>query len=301
MDSDRPRVGVAVPAYEPDLPRLRRYLDELSDAVADDIVVALDDPEPGVADALREHATVQVSAERRGKGAAITAAFDSLVSDVDRLAFADADASTPAASVADIVAALDSGAPGTRKEDTAGVDTPGEHGDMAGVDTPGEYEDTAKAAPSADGGTRGASVAVGTRRHPDSDVRSHQSVVRRSLGVGFVRLAQTLLDVRLTDYQCGAKAITADAWRAVRPNLHESGFAWDAEFVAVADALGERVVEVPIVWEDRPGKTVSPVGDTLSMARGLFAARERAAAVRGSPSPLARIVCPSEPLTNGDG
>ncbi len=279
MSSDSTRVGVAVPAYEPELDRLRPYLDALSEAVADEVVVALDDPEPGVEDALREHATLEVSATRRGKGAAITAAFDALATDVDRLAFADADASTPTESVARIVAAID-GPPAVDAGDpTATVET---------------------APAAADGGAPDApTVAVGTRRHPESDVRSHQSVVRRSLGAGFVRLAQGLLDVELSDYQCGAKAVTTDAWRAIRPHLHEPGFAWDVEFVAVADALGERVVEVPVVWEDRPAKTVSPVGDTLSMARGLLAARERAAAVRGNSSPLARFVCPSDPLVDG--
>ncbi|WP_229772959.1 hypothetical protein [Halarchaeum nitratireducens] len=85
-------------------------------------------------------------------------------------------------------------------------------------------------------------------------------------------------------------------WRDVRPYLHEPGFAWDVEFVAVADALGERIVEVPVTWEDQPNKTVSPISDTLSMARGLLAARERAATVRGASSPLARIVCRPTPL-----
>lgn len=250
MPSDSARVGVAVPAYRPDLDRLRPYIDDLQESVADELVIALDDPAPDIVAHLRQHYRVDVSDTRRGKGAALTDAFDTLAPDVDRLVFADADASTLVDSVAAIVSALD--------------------------------------------GT--ATVAVGTRRHPDANVRTHQSLIRRSLGAGFTQLARRLLDVHLTDYQCGAKALTTDAWRTVRPHLHEPGFAWDVELLAVADALDERITEVPICWTDRPGKTVAPVQDTVSMARGLLAARERANTLRGSPSPLARVVCQSAPL-----
>jgi hypothetical protein len=121
-----------------------------------------------------------------------------------------------------------------------------------------------------------AALAVGSRRHPDATVRSHQTLARRRLGDGFAWLARRLLDVQLFDYQCGAKAIRAEAWRDVREHLYEPGFAWDIELVAVADALDHPVREVPVEWEDRPGSTVSPVRTTLRLARGLLVARHRA-------------------------
>ena len=124
-------------------------------------------------------------------------------------------------------------------------------------------------------GDRG-DVAVGSRRHPDSRVLSHQTFARRHLGDGFAWLASRLLEAELHDYQCGAKALTAGWWEHVRTHLYESGFAWDIELVAMAAALGARVVEIPIEWEDRPGSTVSPVRDTLSLARALFVVRHRA-------------------------
>ena len=121
-----------------------------------------------------------------------------------------------------------------------------------------------------------ADLAVGSRRHPDASVEGHQTVVRRLLGDGFARLAGTLLAVDLYDYQCGAKAITADAWQRVREHLYEAGFAWDVELVAVAGALDCRVAEVPIEWEDQPGSTVSPVRTPLRLGRSLLRARHRA-------------------------
>ena len=228
-------VGVVIPAYHPDVDRLGAYVRALRHAVdPEEIRVELDAAAPAVRDRIASlPVTLNEATARRGKGAAITAGFEALSTDV--LAFADADGSTPAPSIADVVA------------------------------------------PVADGE---ADLAAGSRRHPDATVESHQTVARRHLGDGFAWLARRLLDVHLYDYQCGAKALTADAWDRVRPHLHEPGFAWDIELIAVADAAGCRIVEVPVVWEDRPESTVSPVMTTLKLGRGLLTARHRARLVR---------------------
>ena len=227
MDS----VGIVVPAYDPDVERLVDYLDALRETLDPaELHVELDAGTSGVADRIRDAgATVSESAGRRGKGAAITAGFEKL--DTDVLAFADADGATPADSLGAVVSRVTDG---------------------------------------------NADLAVGSRRHPDSDVKSHQTVVRRLLGDGFAWLAGKLLTVDLYDYQCGAKAITADAWERVRGHLYEAGFAWDVELVAVAGALGSRVAEVPIAWEDQPGSTVSAVRTPFRLLGSLLRARHRA-------------------------
>jgi len=125
-----------------------------------------------------------------------------------------------------------------------------------------------------------ADLSVGSRRHPDADVASHQTFARRFLGDGFAWLASHLLSVSLCDYQCGAKAIDAASWERVRSHLYEPGFAWDVELVAIAGALDLRVTEVPVEWHDRPGSTVSPVRDSVRLGRALLTARHRAKRIR---------------------
>jgi hypothetical protein len=127
-----------------------------------------------------------------------------------------------------------------------------------------------------------ADLAIGSRRHPDSVVTSHQTFARRRLGDAFAWLARRLLDADCYDYQCGAKAIGVDAWREVRGHLYESGFAWDVELVAMAGALGLRVHEVPIEWEDQPGSTVDPLETALSLGAALLTARHRARRLQDS-------------------
>jgi len=128
-----------------------------------------------------------------------------------------------------------------------------------------------------------ADLSVGSRRHPEADVRSHQTYLRRWLGDGFAWLARRLLAVALHDYQCGAKAIAADAWRRLRAHLYEPGFAWDVELVAMAGAVGLSVAEVPVTWEDQPESTVSPVRTPLELFRALVAVRHRAKLVADHP------------------
>jgi hypothetical protein len=233
-----PSVGIVVPAYRPDVEALAAYVDALQEAIDPETIrVELDAPAPDVERRISElPIETGVSPERRGKGAAITAGFQALETDV--LAFADADGATPADSVADVVREV----------------------------TDGEAE-----------------LAVGSRRHPDSTVESHQTLARRRLGDGFAWLARRLLDADLHDYQCGAKAIDADTWDAVADHLYEPGFAWDIELIAMTAALERPIVEVPVRWEDQPDSTVSPIGTTIELGVALFSARHRAKLLRDDP------------------
>ena len=226
-----PAVGLVVPAYRPDVERLAAYLAEIRERLDPAVIrVELDAATPDVREALAAvPATVNAVPYRRGKGAAVTAGFEALETDV--LAFADADGSTPAGSLAAVVD------------------------------------------PVVDGTT---DLAVGSRRHPEASVASHQTFARRFMGDAFAAVARRLLDVPLYDYQCGAKAITAEGWAQVRQHLYEPGFAWDVELIAIAGAVDLTVREVPIAWEDHPGSTVSPVRDSVALARALLRARHRA-------------------------
>ncbi|GAA3861769.1 glycosyltransferase [Haloarcula argentinensis] len=228
-------VGVVLPAYRPDMDQLGTYIAAIDDVLAPQtIVVELDAPRDGVPVQLRSlPIEVHTVPYRRGKGAAITAGFERLETDV--LAFVDADGSTPVRSLERI---LD---------------------------------------PVTEGRT---DLAVGSRRHPDATVATHQTFARRFLGDGFAWLAGQLLDARLYDYQCGAKAIDAAAWERIRDHLYEPGFAWDVELIAITAALDLRIEEVPIEWEDKPGSTVSPIRTSIDLLEALLTARHRSKQLR---------------------
>ncbi len=228
-------VGLVLPAYRPDIEVLREYVSTIKAEIDDiELRVEVDAAEDTTLDALATlPATVNAVPYRRGKGAAITEGFEALNTDV--LAFADADGSTPATSLADVVSPVRDGT----------------------VD-----------------------LAVGSRRHPRSTVASHQTRARRFMGDGFAWLARRLLEVPLHDYQCGAKAISAEGWASVREHLYEPGFAWDVELIAMAGAVDLSVGEVPIEWHDRPGSTVDPIADSVRLGQALLRSRHRAMQLR---------------------
>ncbi|SDJ21814.1 Glycosyl transferase family 2 [Halovenus aranensis] len=233
-----PTLGLVIPAYQPDIEQLSTYVDALIGGLGPETVrIELDAASEQIVDQLADlPAEVSAVPYRRGKGAAITAGFEAL--DTDVFAFADADGATPAPELVRVVEAVQTGS---------------------------------------------ADLAVGSRRHPESTVATHQTFARRRLGDTFAWLARRLLAVDLHDYQCGAKALTRSAWRQIRGHLYEPGFAWDIELIAMAGAMGLSVEEVPIEWHDRPNSTVSPVRDSFRLARALFGARHRAKQVSDNP------------------
>jgi hypothetical protein len=103
------------------------------------------------------------------------------------------------------------------------------------------------------------------------------------MGDGFAWLARRLLDVSLYDYQCGAKALTVDAWQQVRERLTERGFAWDVELVAFADADDLRITEIPISWHDHPDSTVPPVRTAVELGTTLVRTRYRTRRTEAGP------------------
>jgi hypothetical protein len=120
-----------------------------------------------------------------------------------------------------------------------------------------------------------AGFSVGSRRHPDAEMVTTQTRGRELLGDGFAVLCRLTLDVDITDFQCGAKALDREAWRRIRPHVSEHGFAWDVDVIGIADALDVPIVEVPVDWTDRPGSTVDPVYDTAALGRALVCVRRK--------------------------
>lgn len=110
-------------------------------------------------------------------------------------------------------------------------------------------------------------LAIGSRDLATSQLLQPEGRVRETLGRAYNRLLQATITPGVVDTQCGAKAASRDVWQAILPHCREQGFAWDAEAVAVARALGIPVQEMPVEWrhDDRSGVRV--VRDGAAMVR----------------------------------
>lgn len=91
-------------------------------------------------------------------------------------------------------------------------------------------------------------LATGSRDLASSTLVRRESRLRELLGRAYNRLLQATVAPGIVDTQCGAKVARRAVWERILPWCREPGFAWDAEAIAVALALGIPVQEVPIAW-----------------------------------------------------
>lgn len=133
--------------------------------------------------------------------------------------------------------------------------------------------------------TRAPVLAVGSRDLAGSRLTRPEGRIREALGRTYNRLLQATITPGIVDTQCGAKAAAASVWRAVLPHCRERGFAWDAEAIAVAGALGIGVQEVPIEWRHDERSKVNVVRDGTSMVWATARIWRRARRVRADHLP----------------
>lgn len=102
----------------------------------------------------------------------------------------------------------------------------------------------------------GADIAIGTRAHPESDVRVRQPFYRDRAGKLFNRLVRLLLLPGFNDTQCGFKLFRHDSVAPVFRDLREERFAFDVELLYLAARRGLRIAEIPVTWINSPDSRV---------------------------------------------
>jgi dolichyl-phosphate beta-glucosyltransferase len=116
-------------------------------------------------------------------------------------------------------------------------------------------------------------VVAGARNAADSQVGRYQPVQRRAASLGFIFLCRRVMGEPLRDVFCGFKLFTAAAAQDVFSRTRIEGWAFDAEALALARALGYRVAPCGIVWVHRPGSRLSMRRIVIPVLRELVAAR----------------------------
>lgn len=115
-------------------------------------------------------------------------------------------------------------------------------------------------------------VAVGSKAHERS--RTRIPLQRRVMSEAFRLLRWAVLGLRVRDSQ-GTILIDAQLARAMVPRLRCADYLISTEIVSWAIRMGHAPVELPVTYSASGGSTVSPIRDSVRMARGLFALRSR--------------------------
>ena len=131
-----------------------------------------------------------------------------------------------------------------------------------------------------------ADVAVGSRLAPGAEVGRTQPLRRRLVGWPYIALTRTLLREPTRDVYCGFKLWRGVAAQAVFSRQRIDGWAFDAESLAMARALGYRLREVGIVWVNREASKLSIFHTLVPAIRDLLRARRN---VRGQARGRARL------------
>jgi putative flippase GtrA len=100
-------------------------------------------------------------------------------------------------------------------------------------------------------------LAIGTRLAPSS--RVVRGAKREIISRGYNLLLRGALATRLSDAQCGFKAIRADVAARLLPLVEDTGWFFDTELLVLAERSGLRIHEVPVDWIDDPDSRVDIV------------------------------------------
>ncbi|MCK9486664.1 MAG: glycosyltransferase family 2 protein [Dehalococcoidia bacterium] len=110
-------------------------------------------------------------------------------------------------------------------------------------------------------------LAYGTRLHKES--QTNRSLKREITSRGYVAILR-LAGLKVTDAQCGFKAISREAARALVPLVQDTQWFWDSELLWVAQANGYRMREVPVRWNEDPDTRVKIIKTAREDLQGIW-------------------------------
>jgi glycosyltransferase involved in cell wall biosynthesis len=119
-------------------------------------------------------------------------------------------------------------------------------------------------------------LAIGSRLAPGARVT--RSVKREVISRCYNLIIRTALRTRVTDAQCGFKALRNDVARQLLPMVADDSWFFDTELVVRAERYGLRVHEVPVDWVEDPDSRVRIVSTAWDDLKGIRRLRRDLAA-----------------------
>lgn len=116
-----------------------------------------------------------------------------------------------------------------------------------------------------------ADLTFGTRLHPQS--QTERGLFRETLSRGYVLILNAVLRLGVSDAQCGFKAISREAARAIVPLVRDTAWFFDTELLWIARRNGYRLREVPVRWVEDTDSRVAIVSTVIDDLRGVWRLR----------------------------
>ena len=121
---------------------------------------------------------------------------------------------------------------------------------------------------------RGCDVAIGSRLAKGS--KTDRQLKREITSRGYVALIRTTFPrLRITDAQCGFKALNRRAVQAVVPHIENRMWFFDTEMLILAHQAKLKICELPVRWVEDTDTKVKIVSTAMEDLRGLARMRFR--------------------------
>ena len=127
----------------------------------------------------------------------------------------------------------------------------------------------------------GYDVAYGSRMTRGSQIT--RSLRREITSRGLILLIKLLFLSKLSDTQCGFKAIARQAAQELVPRIENQEWFFDTELLLLAEKGEYRVKEIPVRWVEDPDSRVDVLKTVAEDLRGLLRMRFRRIPRRGEP------------------
>jgi putative flippase GtrA len=111
-------------------------------------------------------------------------------------------------------------------------------------------------------------LAVGTRLARGS--RVVRGPKRELISRAYSHIVRLSLRSRVSDFQCGFKAIRRTSALRILPLIADDEWFFDTELIVTAERLGVRISETPVDWTDDPNSSVDIVHTALDDLRGIW-------------------------------
>jgi glycosyltransferase involved in cell wall biosynthesis len=119
-------------------------------------------------------------------------------------------------------------------------------------------------------------IAFGSRALDRQLIGNRQPWRREQAGRVFNLIVRLATGLPFWDTQCGCKAFRLQVFRPILEQAHLDGFAFDVEWLLLAQRKGLRMREIPVRWNHAEGSKVHFVHDSLRMLREIVALKKQA-------------------------
>ncbi len=116
---------------------------------------------------------------------------------------------------------------------------------------------------------RKSDLSIGSRLLPTSKVVGRK-LLREITSRGYVFIIKTLASTKISDFQCGFKAISKELALKIVPEVEDNSWYFDTELVLLTEKSGYKIYECPILWTDDPGSSVNVWKTAIEDLKGLY-------------------------------